>query len=159
MKKTRAILIATPILLFLMIFVIISILFYRIRPITYEIQGLERSNLIKLQVKNNTGKLESLKTIDDPETIHLIVSTINSYSENWQYDEFAPPYTGSLGKPHPLWLVFYRDGQKQVVLTIGYSTDETYSIQEVYGPGRYLKKQEFGKLMDLLNIDRKYAIY
>lgn len=154
MRKTRILLIIIPLLLCLTALIGVSILILSVRPITYEISGLSQVDRIEVYLNRE----QHLKTIDDPDEISRVVEKIR-YTDKWQYDQFSPPYTSSFGKPNPVWLIFYYKDKKSVALTLGYSKQSSYSLQEVYGPGRYLEYGEFKELIESLGLDEETAYY
>jgi hypothetical protein len=100
-----------------------------------------------------------IRTVDDPERISQIVTKIRTFSENWQYEEFSPPWTGISGRIAPIQITFCHKGTFKTLLSIGHSEDATYFLQESPGPGRYLEYHEFKELMEILEIDEELAYY
>ncbi len=156
--KKRLVILILGLLLFLIVLIVLGI-----RPLRYQVRGLDAVERIEVLLRIDNESLiqtRAIKTMHSSEKVGRIIEEIHALKRNWQYDGFSPPYTSSLGKPNPIWLVFYDTNDKaQVTLSIGYSDTSPYSLQEIYGPGRYLDYHEFKKLMSLLAIDEEFAYY
>jgi len=163
MRKTYLFLIGVGVLL-LILFVSVG-LALQARLFTNNLDDLENVDQIKLIILleiNKNGvpdEIRPLRTINDSEQIAQIVAKMHTYSDNWQYEGFSPPWTGIAGRIAPVRIVFYNQGKIKTFLSIGYSKDTSYFLQQSPGPGRYLEYQEFKELMDFLEIDEEFAYY
>jgi hypothetical protein len=163
MKKFHLFLIGIGVLL-LILFIFVG-LALQARLFTNNLEDLENVDQIRLIVLlgiNKSGvpdEIRPVKTINDPEQIAQIVAKMRIYSDNWQYEEFTPPWTGIAGRIAPVRIIFYNQGKVKTFLSIGYSKDISYFLQQSPGPGRYLEYQEFKELMDFLGLKEEFAYH
>ena len=124
-----------------------------------ELSGVDQVVINIFKINDVAREKINTRTINDSEKINHIISKLRSYSNDWQYEGFSPPWSGITGRPAPVQIGFLKDGKLLTYVLIGYTEDKTYFIQQVPGPGRYLKSSEFEELMSFLEIDAKQGYY
>ncbi len=150
-------------LLFLIVILSITLCGYWLnygRYETVDFSYLTGTNRIKVSTYNvnddgNKKELCETRTINDAIKVKNITSQVQTYTHNWQYEQFSPPWTISFGRLAPVQISFYKNEVKEITLTIGYLDGFGYFLQQAGDRGRHLSVEELEEIIDLIEIDKE----